>query len=95
MVERADSGTAAPTTLATILDAWRAAERRLASGDGDRATLVVEVRRLREQYGQLQEERVRDERENGDDGWSDDSPKYDRPLPGNALTPSGSRATSS
>ena len=94
MVERAESGPAAPPTLANLLEAWRAAERRLASGDGDRATLVVEVRRLREEYGRLQEERVRDERESGDDGWSDDSPKYDR-LPGTAMTPSGSGAPSS
>jgi hypothetical protein len=47
--------------LADVLDAWRAAERRLASRTGDPAAIAAEVRRLRDEYRRLQDELVRDD----------------------------------
>ena len=45
----------ADQTLAEVLDAWRAAERRLTTGEGNRLTVAAEVRRLREVYHRLEE----------------------------------------
>jgi hypothetical protein len=39
-----------PTTIADVLRAWRAAERRLSAGEGNPVHLLQDVARWREEY---------------------------------------------
>jgi hypothetical protein len=77
-------GSGAPPTLAIVLEAWRAAERRLAAGDGDRAANAIEVRRLRDEYRRLQDERI------AEGAWPEDGPTNGSPpVALNALAAGG------
>lgn len=61
MVAReAGSEPEARQSLASILEAWRVAERRLAAGEGDRVAIGAEIRALREEYRRLQNGIVQD-----------------------------------
>lgn len=52
-------------TLAHVLESWRAAERRLASGAGDTIQLRAEIRSLRDEYRRLQNNLVGADGANG------------------------------
>jgi hypothetical protein len=55
VAQESGSGPEARRSLTTVLEAWRAAERRLAAGDGDRVAIGAEIRALREEYRRLQD----------------------------------------